>query len=123
MNALRSTCCALITIAFLAAGCGTPKPAPNHLEGWKGLGTAYVIGCPFGQRVMDDYQSYIKSLPPVERSAVHDHDIRFYERRAGERAVEIAIPFDGTWWKHVLIYDQNNRRVQAVKRLAGHYQS
>ena len=112
-----------MTIIFLVAGCSTPKAAPDPLEGWKGLGTAHVKGCPFGPVVMDDYKQYIRSLAPEESSSVDDFDIRFYEGRAGQRAVEISIPLHGTWWKHVLFYDKTGERTNTIKYASGSYMS
>jgi len=93
------------------------------LEGWKGLGSAFVIACPFGQKIADDYRDYIGNLPPREKSLVHDHDIRFYQDGRDQRAVEISIPMNGIWWKYVLFYDKNDRRVNVVRYATSRYMS
>src|SRR4051812_8507986 len=72
---------------LITAGCAY-RLQPDPLKGWKGLGTAYVVSCPFGKVVIDDYQDYIQNLPASERKLVHNNDIEFYEFDR-ERAVEI----------------------------------
>jgi hypothetical protein len=71
--------------------------------------------------VANDYRRYIEGLSPREQLLVHNHDIRFYEGGSDQRAVEISLPIEGTWWKHVLFYDKNNRRVKVVKYAASRY--
>jgi hypothetical protein len=116
-----------LTLLFLSAalvltfGCVT-RPGHNPLEGWKGGQTAYE-GCPFDKTIIDDYQNYIGNLPAEERSHVNDFGIRFYEGVDGQRAVEIAIPINRIWWKHVLIYDQKNKRTKVTKYAASRYLS
>lgn len=94
----------------------------NPLKGWKGGQTAFE-GCPFGKAIIEDYQSYIRSLPAEERSRVDNFGIRFFESAKGERAVEIAIPINRIWWKHVLIYDPRDVRTKAIKYAASRYLS
>src|SRR4051794_28595318 len=110
MNALRSTCCLLMALLFFAAGCSTPKPSPNPLVGWTLLASRDPNS--LDKTIREDYQDYIQKLPVEERNA--GADILFFEDGTGRHAVEISIALSGTWWKHVLIYDQNNRRIQAV---------
>ena len=100
--------------AFVCAvGCYSTRP--NPLEGWKGLGSAYRISCPFGQTIIDDYQSYIRNLPNAEGARVNEFNIKFYEGTDNQRAVEIIIPINGIRWAHVLIYDQKNTRIKVSK--------
>src|SRR5258706_13856376 len=117
MNALRSTYCLLMAILFFAAGCSTPKPGPNPLVGWTLLPSRDPNKV--DRAIRDDYQDYIQKLPVEERS--HAGEILFFEDGTGRNAVSISIPLNGNWWEHVLIYDENNRRVQAIKRFSGHY--
>src|SRR5260370_777657 len=119
MKAFRSTCCLLLAVILFATGCWTRRPDPNPLVGWK-----YTFSQDpdkLDKAIRDDYQDYIQHLPPEERK--FGESISLYEDESGRHAVTIEINLHGTRWEHVLIYDQNNRRVQAVKRYGGHYQS
>ncbi len=69
--------------------------------------------------IRDDYQDYINNLPQRERGGI----VSFYEDGTGQRAVEIEIGLKGTSWKHVLIYDNHNKRVKVVKYVSGYYMS
>src|SRR6266545_417120 len=122
-NTLRSSTALLILAIFFNTGCSTPKPAPNPLEGWKDLGTAYEKSCPFGQAIIDDYQSYIRALTPEERSSADNFHISFYEHGGDQRAVVVTINLNGTRWLHVLIYDQESKRIRTIKYAGGRYRS
>jgi hypothetical protein len=122
MRVLRLHIC-LLLVAFLGTvGCAS-RLRPNPLQGWKGLGSAFVIGSPFATPVAEDYQDYIVKLPKDERQAVHPHDIQFFEGGSAQRAVEISIPLRGTWWKHVLIYDRDGKRTKTIKYASSRYMS
>jgi len=69
-----------------------------------------------------DYQDYINGLPQRERVAVNKADIDFYELGI-QRAVEIMIPIDGIFWKHVLVYDTDGQRVRVIKYASARYRS
>jgi hypothetical protein len=107
-------------IIFLAGGCGTPKRAPNPLEGWKLM---HRDPNKLAPAIWDDYQDYVQKLPVAERHVATEFNPDFLEDGTGRHALRLSIPLSGTWWEHVLLYDQNNRRVQATKRITGHYQS
>lgn len=70
-----------------------------------------------------DYQNYIQSLPAGEKYYVIESEIWFLKDDAGQHAVRIEIPLNGTWWQHVLIYDKTNRRINTVKYASGNYHS
>ena len=118
---LSSRCLVIATalLAFFAVACGTSKPGPNPLEGggWSLLPSQDPKK--LDKEIRDDYQDYIQHLAPKERKFIGFTNV--YEDGSGRHAVKISMPHGGTWWEHVLIYDQNNRRVQALKRDAGHY--
>ena len=40
-----------------------------------------------------------------------------------QHAVDIEIGINGTSWKHILIYDKNDKRVKLIKYSPGTYQS
>ena len=123
MNTILSSRCVVIAtalLAFFAVGCDTPKPGPNPLVGWKLLSEGAKKP---DKSILDDYQDYIQKLPIDERQAAKEFNPQFLEDGTGRHAVRVSFPLSGTWWEHVLIYDQNNRRMQALKRVVGHYQS
>jgi hypothetical protein len=111
----------LLAVLQLIAGCATL--GRNPLEGWTELGSAYVLGSPFGEVVADDYRDYIRRLPAKERIQVDDFTIRFYDSATGERAVKISTISAGFWsdirWEHVLIYDATGKRFRTVKFKSG----
>jgi len=119
VNALRSTYCILISVILFAAGCGTRRPDPNPLVGWNY--TRSQDPDKIDKAIRDDYQNYIQNLPPEERK--FGGHVNLYEDGSGRHAVRISMQHSGTLWEYVLIYDQNNRRVQTIKRYGGHYQS
>ena len=123
MNTLRPATALLMLDAFFGAGCAAPKQTPNPLEGWKELGSAYEKNCPFGQVVIDDYQSYIRTLTPEERSSADRLHIIFYEDSGNRRAVGITINLNGTRWLHVLTYDEQSKRIRTLKYASGNYRS
>ena len=123
MNAIRFAICVLLTTIYFVVGCATSRPVNDPLVGWKGLGSAYIISCPFGQTIIDDYQNYIRNLSALERSSADDFHIKFYEGGESQRAVEITINLNGTRWKHVLIYDHDNKRIRLIKYASSRYQS
>ena len=121
MNAIRLTCFTLVITAFLGDGCGTPKPAPNPLEGWHVRRPSFAL--PKDKVIEDDYNVYIQALPPEERQYVDKNSVWFLEDSTGQTAVQIKIPLHGTWWIHALIYDKDNKRIKTVKYKAGQYRS
>jgi hypothetical protein len=115
----------LTLTAFLAivvaVGCVSPKQAPDPLEGWKSSFSQNPNKIP--KAVRDDYQDYIQQLPTAERRYVIESNIWFLEDGSGRHAVRIAIPINGVWWQHVLIYDIDNKRIRATKYKSGGYRS
>ena len=129
MRTTRILLCVLLAAAMCSAGCIAFHPTElfarhsDPVAGWKDLGSAYVIGCPFGKVVGADYQDYIQSLPEEKRRSVNDSRIHFLESATGQRAVTILIDTSGTAWTHVLIYDQSDKRIKVTKYVSGHYMS
>jgi hypothetical protein len=112
----------LLALLVLAGGCATT--GRDTLEGWKDLGSAYVLkGCPFGQTIKDDYQSFNQRLSPYERRSVDDIWIEFYEGTDRRRAVKITTLGKGIigeiWWNHILIYDSDNKRIKMIRYKSG----
>jgi hypothetical protein len=116
MNIARFTSLLLLAALVLAAGCTTV--GRNPLESWR---FSSITNLDSNKAITDDYQSYIQKLSAEERKFVGG--IKFFEDGMGQYAVEITIDLHGTWWKHVLIYDGNNKRTKVIKYKFGNYRS
>ena len=114
MTVIRFPIWILLAAFVLTAGCATTTPDP--LAGWHFYSRTKV-----SQVITDDYQDYIQKLPPKKRNYVGD--ISFFEDGTGQHAVSIEINLNGTEWKHVLIYDKEDKRIKAMKYVSGHYRS
>jgi hypothetical protein len=88
--------------------------------GWKKYDTS--TGYPVDKAITADCQAYINTLPKKERELAKEFQL-FCDDGKGQHAIEISIPLDGTWWKHVLIYDKTNKRVKVIKYRSGYYSS
>jgi hypothetical protein len=67
--------------------------------------------------IQSDYQDYMQKLPPKERKvATYDND---FEDGKGQHAILITVGLNGTNWRHILIYDKNNKRIRAIKYVSG----
>jgi hypothetical protein len=107
----------LLATVIWAVGCG---PVSNPLKGW--TGRSAESGYRLDKAIMDDFENYIQTLPSNERAIADDkYSQMFYEDGTGQHAVEISMPLKGTWWKHVLIYDKNNKRTRVIKYASGRY--
>src|ERR1041385_1535528 len=103
MNLSRFAFCALVTVLVLAAGC-LPRVGRRPLssaEGWKQCWSQDPSK--LDKAIRDDYLEYIQELPPKKRSFIGR--ISLFEDGTGEHAVDIEQGINGTYWKHVLIYD------------------
>ena len=93
-----------------------PVPVENPIKDWKWLGWDSP-----NQAITDDYRNFIKKLPPGESKFIMDGSIKFFENGMGQRAVDIEIPLDGTYWHYALIYDNSNARIKMIRFSSGHY--
>ena len=105
----------LVAAFVLDAGCAVPKAPPNPLAGWK----VYVHEP--NETITQNYKDYIAKLPDEERK--YAGMIQYFEDGSGKIAVKIEIPLHGSWWQHILIYDQNNNRINTIKYASGSYRS
>ena len=109
----------MLTSTFiLGCGCNTSKPTPDPLAGFH---PANFFTPDTNKAITDDYKAYIRTLSPEEQK--YAGPIMFYEDGTGQRAVRITIGLNGTTWRHVLIYDKDNRRVKTIKYVSGDYHS
>jgi len=123
-----------IIICFASFYVQNNSPQPDPLIGWKELGSMGWNGLaspgdhlpPLSKAITDDYQDFINKLPIRKDHANHSEsywidEVSVFEDGTGQHAVVIQIPLDGTWWKHILIYDKNNVRIKTIKFASGHY--
>jgi hypothetical protein len=90
----------------LVAGCScsAQKPTPDPLAGF-----------------MDDYQDYIQKLSPDDKK--YNGGVNFFEDGTGQHAVVIEIDLKPNAWNHVLIYDKDNKRINAIKYIDHQFRS
>jgi uncharacterized protein YceK len=107
---------AALDTLLLPVDLAKPAPVENPLKPWKWLGWTSP-----NQAITDDYKAFIKTLPQGEIKFIMDSGIKFFEDGKGQRAVDIEIPLDGTYWNYALIYDNSNKRIKTVRFSSGHY--
>ena len=108
----------LTTMLVLGSGCNTSKPEPDPLAGFH---MSDLQNLDNNQTITANYKAYIKTLSPDEQK--YAGPILYFEDGTGQHAVKILIGLNGTVWEHVLIYDQNNKRIKTVKYSNGGYRS
>ena len=118
MNITRFIFCILLAASFLVGGCSASKPTPDPLAGYHWCS---LVTLDSNKAISDDYRDYINKLPPEERKYVGP--LQFFEDVSGQHAIMIEVALNGTDWAHVIFYDKNNKRVKAIKYVAGHYAS
>jgi hypothetical protein len=97
------------------AGCHTKTPDPLADFHWSSLNNLDS-----NKTITDDYKDYIQTLSPEERRSPSLH---FFEGGTGQHAVEIVIGVNERWWRHILIYDEDNKRIKTIKYATGYYAS
>jgi hypothetical protein len=123
-KAMRSL---IVAACVCVAGCSSvpPYPAgsasvgPNPVAGWKASWSQDLTK--LDKAIQSDYRDYISSLTPNERKWMGPLGIS--EDGSGQHAVTISIAWYGTDWAHVLVYSRDNKRIKAVRYVAGHYRS
>jgi hypothetical protein len=110
---------ALTLCAMIFSGCSLfyPPPAHDPLAGWQKDYTQR----PSDKIIEKDYQDYIQKLSPKEKRNLGP--ITCYEDGTGQHAVEIAVGINGRYWRHILIYDKDNKRIKTYKYPTGYYES
>jgi hypothetical protein len=98
-------------------GCSSSKPTPDPLAGFH---AAFKI---LDQSIVNDYQNYIKNLSPEEKQNLGPYPASFFENGTGQHAVKITIGLNGTVWRHILIYDKDDKRIKTIKYASGGYRS
>jgi hypothetical protein len=108
----------LLATIFWAPGCTKPKPTPDPLASFR---FSSLNNLDSNKTITDDYKDYIQKLSPEERK--YAGPIFYFEDGTGQHAVEIKIGLNGTVWRHILIYDKENKRIKAIKYASGDYAS
>jgi len=110
---------ALCMMVISGCSCSAPKPTPptpDPLAGWQ-----KVYNHDPDPVIEKDYKDYIHTLSPEEQKfATFDY---YYEDGTGQHAVLITVGLNHTDWRHVLIYDKDNKRIKTIKYAAGDYHS
>ena len=70
------------------------------------------------QAIEKDAQDYINKLSAEERKYIAYQEL--FTDGKGQHAIKITIGLDGTNWRHVLIYDQADKRIKVIKYISGH---
>jgi hypothetical protein len=106
--------------AMFVFGCRnkTSSPVVDPLIGWK-----VDFNHQPDPMIMKDCQDYVKDLPPKgdKLTALG----QFYEDGTGQHALTIEV-FEhnqNASWLYILIYDKDNKRVNAIKYRHNRYQS
>ena len=106
----------LMAMFILGYGCNTSKLSPDPLVGF------HAASKNPEQVIVDDYQNYIKSLSPEEKTYMGP--TQFFEDGTGQHAVRIEVDLGGKdAWYHVLFYDKDNKRTKVIIYFKGKYMS
>jgi hypothetical protein len=115
LNSFAPVFLVLMAIFVFGFGCNTSKPTPDPLAGWQ------LEFKEIAPTIDKDSQGYIQSLSPEEKKNVClGH---YYKDGTGQHAVEIIIGVNGRGWRHILIYDKDNKRIKTIKYATGYYAS
>ena len=111
----------LLTALVWSSGCSMfAHQHPDPLAGWH---FCELNKLDTNKTVSDDYHAYIDKLSLKERKGLLP--VFYFEDGTGRHAVAIEIAIDGIWegtaWRHVLIYDNENKRIKVIKYKKGHY--
>ena len=115
MKIIQFTVCFLLAMFLCGFGCSSLKPTPDPLAGF------HAASKNPDQIIEKDCQDYIKGLglKPGNGNEYVAY-IEFFEDGTGQHAEKITIFKNFTNWEHVLIYDNNNKRIKTTKYISGH---
>ena len=107
------TRCVLIWAAFaLVAGCASQKSYSDPLASYHWSSLSDLEN---NKAISEDSKNYIQTVTPGE---TRGYSLNYYANGTGKHAVEIIIIEKGaitTRWKHILIYDRDNKRTKTLK--------
>jgi hypothetical protein len=109
----------LLTVLVWSSGCAMfARQHPDPLAGWHIFDSRNL-----NKAISHDCHDYIDKLSLKERKGLLP--VFYFEDGTGRHAVAIEIAIDGIWegtaWRHVLIYDNENKRIKVIKYKKGHY--
>jgi hypothetical protein len=117
MKIVQFIVCFLLAMFLCGFGCSSSKPIPDPLAGWHAASENPE------QSIANDYQDYIQKLSPEEKKYLGPSPVSYFEDGTGQHAAVITIGLNGTVWRHVLIYDGDNKRIKTIKYASGNYRS
>lgn len=106
---------ALCAMVVSGCSCSASKPAPNPLAGW------YFESHNPNETIEEDYKNYIQNLPSEEGK--YAGPIHYFADGTGQHAIMIAIGINNKVWRHVLIYNKDDKRIKVIKYISGDYRS
>jgi hypothetical protein len=116
INRLGLTVLVALAALVLATGCiGWYMPHPDPIAGWPTMSREP------DKAITDDYKDYVHKLPP--RFSQHIGFMEFFEDGNGQHAVRITFALNGTFVAHIIIYSKDDKRIQVIKYVSGHYMS
>ena len=117
MTIIRFIFCFLLAMFLCGFGCSSSKLTPDPLAGF------HAASKNPDQIIEKDYQDYIQTLSTEEKKYLGPSPASFFEDGTGQHAIRITIGLNGTVWRHVLIYDKNDKRIKTIKYASGDYHS
>jgi len=110
---------ALCAAVFPGCSCSSTKAKSDPLPGFYFCSLANLQT---NKVILEDYQNFIQDLSP--RGNKITGPIQFSQDSNGRHAITIEVFVGGTAsWTYILIYDKDNKRVQAIKYRYNRYQS
>ena len=117
VNDLPFALLALLMWMLLVNGCSTKPQETDPLVDWQ----VEEVNQP-DQAIINDYQAYVKQLPPKIRFYVQS-PFWFLKDGTGQHAIRFEVPIGGKYYEHVLIYDKSDKRIKVVVYSGGRYES
>jgi hypothetical protein len=108
--------CILFAVLLVSASCATSHPDPlagYHFADLKDFNA--------NKAIKEDYDSYVQKLTSKTGGFVGSFDYLTDDK--GLHAINIKLGVNGTWYEHILIYDQDNKRIKVIKFRNGGYRS
>jgi len=109
---------ALCVMVICGFSCSAPRPTPDPLSGFH---VSDLQNLDSNKVITDDYKNYIHILSHEEQKFIAG--IEYFEDGTGQHAIKITIGLNQRNWRHVLIYDKDNKRIKAIKYISGNSMS
>jgi hypothetical protein len=103
----------LLTAIMWTVGCTAfVHPHPDPLVGWKPDFHEQPNAA-----IEKDFQDY------NQKEQLNSYPDDFLEDGTGQHAITFQVGINGTVWRHILIYDKDNKRIKTIKYASGNYRS